>query len=289
MTEQGKSQRRIREAEVKIRDYLTLDTRIRRRYTRNRRSWNIVVAALDALGDSELALAAYLNGRPSSDGEAYLRLYGALQAVIVEQDAISHLMDELSKKGTASSLLDRRKFKAIRRLRIKVAGHPVLTKDGRKPPLEPDASHQIARYAVRGGGVVLLTSSANEPAINHDINLPALILDQRRTVAEAIEGLLAQFRAETAAHRVKYRGEKLADIFTDGDIGSVRRQLAALKVALARRSTPLKTHYDFVAMYVKDVEDALARGASPRDVEPLMAKVRECAKNIDETYASEPD
>jgi hypothetical protein len=129
VTEQGKSQKRIREAEVKIRDYLTLDTRIRRRYTRNRRSWNIVVAALDALGDSELALAAYLNGRPSSDGEAYLRLYGVLQAVIVEQDAISHLTDELAKKGTASSLLDRGKFKAIRRLRIKVAGHPVLTKD----------------------------------------------------------------------------------------------------------------------------------------------------------------
>lgn len=291
MTEQQKIQKRIRDAEIKIRDYLTSDTRVRRRYTRNRRGWNIVVAALDALGDSELALAAYLNGRPSSDGEGYLRLYGVLQAVIVEQDAIGHLTDELAKKGTASSVLDRRKFQAVRRLRVRVAGHPVLTKDRRKPAVEPDSSHQIARYAVRAGGVVLLTSFAGDSTIDHDIDLSGLILDQRRTLADAIEGLLAQFRAEIAAHRAKFRGEKLADVFTGGgaDAAGVRRQLAAFRVALARRGTPLKTHYDFAAMGVNDVETALARGALTETVRSLMAKVRVSAESIDETYASEPD
>ena len=53
-------------------------------------SWNIICSALDVVGDTELALDAYLNLQQlSTDGEKYLMVHGVLQVMEVQQDAVN--------------------------------------------------------------------------------------------------------------------------------------------------------------------------------------------------------
>ena len=55
--------------------------------------WHQLCAAMDIVDDVDLALDAYLrNSFPADDGEKYLRIYGVLQALFVQQDALGHLV-----------------------------------------------------------------------------------------------------------------------------------------------------------------------------------------------------
>src|SRR3954464_15124749 len=82
--------------------------------------WNIVCSALDVIGDTELALDAYLaiDGDPG-DGMAYLQIYGALQVLQTQQVAVDHLCAALKIKPRQSP-----KIPAIRQVRSAAVGHP---------------------------------------------------------------------------------------------------------------------------------------------------------------------
>lgn len=59
--------------------------------------WNKVTSALDTIGDTDLAVDAYLQGRveASDHGLLYLAIYGILQVLLVQQDALPDLADGL--------------------------------------------------------------------------------------------------------------------------------------------------------------------------------------------------
>jgi hypothetical protein len=88
--------------------------------------------ALDTAEDTMLALSNYENGRTGSDdGEKYLRLYGFLQAIFLQQDAIKKLHELFV--GNFTELADTSAWKQLRELRNLTVGHPIEKGQGKQP------------------------------------------------------------------------------------------------------------------------------------------------------------
>jgi len=87
--------------------------------------WSKFCVAMDTLEDSDLAISDFLmGGLGSGEGERYLRLYGVLQAVFIQQDAIKALWEivmaeRLPKQPEGSA------WNTIRDIRNHSAGHPI--------------------------------------------------------------------------------------------------------------------------------------------------------------------
>ncbi|MDD3238005.1 MAG: hypothetical protein PHV37_07915 [Candidatus Gastranaerophilales bacterium] len=90
-------------------------------------NFNIFCCSLDAIEDSYLAIEFYFkNGLGNEAGEKYLKLWGLLQSIIIQQDAIIELYKLVNIQYQCKSA-----FKSIRDVRIQISGHPVAAKYGK--------------------------------------------------------------------------------------------------------------------------------------------------------------
>ncbi len=89
--------------------------------------WHMLCSCMDTIEDTEEALENFLKSdtNSSDEGRNYLRIYGALQALFVQQDAVKNLHDALKIPYTEDKALDK-----IRNIRNDAAGHQ--TKRGNK-------------------------------------------------------------------------------------------------------------------------------------------------------------
>jgi hypothetical protein len=88
--------------------------------------------ALDTAEDTMLALSHYdSEGIGSDDGEKYLRLYGFLQAIFLQQDAIEELCTLFA--GNLAEPVDTSAWKRLRELRNLTVGHPIEKGRGKVP------------------------------------------------------------------------------------------------------------------------------------------------------------
>lgn len=197
---------RIDQAERSIRDRIN-DPRLRFKLTQNHKAWNQVVSSLDAIGDTEYAFTAFLAHAPGSTGEGYLFLYGVLQALVIQQDAVRHLTEALGK--TAS---DDPRLREARRIRVEAAGHPTK-KDRPKGTLV--TSHQVGRFTIGQHGFMMLTFDENGYARSEDVDLRKVITDQRGAIAEMLESLDAQLAHDDRELRLAHKGDRLAALFPD--------------------------------------------------------------------------
>jgi hypothetical protein len=62
--------------------------------TQVRPDWNRLTSSLDVIGDTEMAFDAYLERLhdPATCGELYILLYGVMQALFIQQDAVENMM-----------------------------------------------------------------------------------------------------------------------------------------------------------------------------------------------------
>jgi hypothetical protein len=150
------------------------------------REWDRLCAALDVLGDTELALDHYLEAWPPRDvGGQYLFIYGALQAMVVQQDAVHLLHASLGLPYERHETL-----KIIRDARNKAIGHPMDRRVGgdrlacfiSRPTLGRDEFQLMRLEREAGSGF-------------ETIAIPSLIAHQRRLLASSLAklpGLLTQ-------------------------------------------------------------------------------------------------
>jgi hypothetical protein len=90
--------------------------------------WSALCVAMDTLEDTCCALGCYeSNGLGMDIGEKYLRLYGFMQAVFLQQDSINKMYQLLVK----SNLINEKNspWSRIRALRNLTVGHPVEKND----------------------------------------------------------------------------------------------------------------------------------------------------------------
>ncbi len=144
----GESVRLLREA-VNRRD-------VKDRLKQDLPRWKQLCSSMDAIGDTDFAVAAFLQWPPTEDtGQLYLLTYGLLQVLYVQQDAVRHAAEAVGLKWEDSEAL-----KNVRDVRNKAIGHP--TKRDRGPWKDKPESFGIVQHSMSHETFELYSSHWNE-------------------------------------------------------------------------------------------------------------------------------
>lgn len=167
--------------------------------------WNMVCSALDTIGDAQLAIREYLDGKLSAPthGITYLAIYGVLQTLYVQQDALRDLGRAV---GIELELPD--DLKAIRDIRNAAAGHPT---NHRKR-----FSNTINRNAMSAAGFELARYAPDGSASMEWIDLTRLARKQDELVETLLDDVAARLEDEERSHRAEWRGKPLAPPMREG-------------------------------------------------------------------------
>jgi hypothetical protein len=283
-------------------------------------TWNKLCSCLDTIGDTELALDAFLNnGNVGDNGKHYLLLYGALQVLVVQQDAVHNLANALNVNYTSDSLLDE-----IREIRNDSIGHP--TKRNHKGNQKNGSSNRIMRISLSSHGFDLLKNYPDRRTEAINVNVTDYIHKQRATLTKKLAGIVTILKKTEMKHRRRFKHEKLQNIFPsiidydfekiygvcDGN-ESAEMGATAIKITLAyleKFKTALQTRgilkaYDSVADDLDLIEYALTGlkkfivGSADSTLDSKSANIfafyarehidslLETAKEIDKEYASD--
>ncbi|MDE0009631.1 MAG: hypothetical protein OXU36_00715 [Candidatus Poribacteria bacterium] len=192
----------------KIRDLIN-SSRKQHQLLQDSALWYMLCSCMDTIGDTEEALESFLkkDTNDSDKGRNYLHIYGALQALFVQQEAVANLHEALKIPYIEDSSLEK-----IRHIRIDAAGHP--TKRGNKKAfnfitrltLSAQEFHLMTLYPTKPGGKEL-----NSKHI--DISVPDLITTQKKVFKDVLNNVIETLKEEEVDHRKKFADKKLTDAF----------------------------------------------------------------------------
>lgn len=195
----------ISELEGEIRDLIN-NPRKRTILLKDKADWSKLCSSLDVIGDTEQAFDSYLTVQePNSFGEKYLILYGVLQALFIQQDAVTHLSEALELTYSVDPLLTE-----IRELRNDSSGHPTKRGGGKGKKF-----NHISRMTIERHRFQLMTAYSDGNHKFTDVNVADLISTQRNILQAALGDVREKLRDEEMGHRVEFKDIKLADILTD--------------------------------------------------------------------------
>jgi hypothetical protein len=287
---------------------------------KNRKFWNQLCSSLDVIEDSDLAIDAYINSEfGKDDGEKYLRLYGVLQALFLQQDAVTNLCESL---GLPNNLITNPKLGEIRDIRNDSIGHP--TKRGNYK-----SYHFISRVSIIKSGFQLISYYENNKTKFRDVLVIDLVKEQRKYLLKILKKVVKVLKAEEKAHKEKFKMEKLEAVFPDTlsyyiekifeNIGKldhaelglvhvklVKKVMDKLKGTLQKRGIEIDTYdsikflYELLEYPIIELElyfNKLTAKEEPRIndktayiftyfIKEKLYELKEIAKEIDDEYSS---
>ena len=164
---------------------------------------------MDAISDTEDGILAFLDSKFEADrASLYLGVYGLLQAVYVQQDAVINLCKSLD---IGENIKNYPRLFEIREIRNDSVGHPTKrkskTKDG------PTSYHFIPQRSVGASGFDIISMFSNGSSKYKHVDIPSIVLDQQRYISGILSKVIDKLVQEEKEHKDKFRMEKLADIF----------------------------------------------------------------------------
>ena len=168
--------------------------------------WDKTWASLDTLEDTEEAIKYYLSLTdfgPFNGG--YLFVYGILQALILQQDALNNLVFALF--GEKIDLKNKYpELYKIREHRNNSIGHP--TKRG-----NDNSFHMIGRHSISKKGFALLSYYPNtgEETKLEDICILECIESQEKLLNKILSKTMDELKNELNKHKSKFKGDKIKD------------------------------------------------------------------------------
>lgn len=194
----------ISELEQRIRKFIN-NPRKQSYLLKDAEAWNKLCSSLDVIGDTELAIDSYLEREiTNSIGERYLIVYGILQVMLVQQDAVKNMADALSINCQLS-----RNLNVIRGIRSDSIGHPTKQREDKS-----SKSCFIQRISLNEKGFNLMTVySDGRPYALRSIDIPSLISEQRSALENLLTNVVEKLIEEEMAHREQFRDEKLKAAF----------------------------------------------------------------------------
>lgn len=195
----------IKDLELKIRDLINIP-RKQKSLLLESANWNKLTSSLDIIGDTELAIDAFeANDFPKDEGSKYLILYGILQALFIQQQAVQNLTEALNLSYSPDPLLNE-----IREIRHDSIGHP--SKRQRKGK---ELSYNfISRITISHSGFGLMKTFPDGRTPEFiTINLLSIIKTQRDKLSQALNILLDRLKEDEMKHREMFRNDLLEDIF----------------------------------------------------------------------------
>ena len=138
----------VAELEQEIREFINAP-RSQHALLQDAASWNCLCSSLDTIGDTEFAIAAYgASPKPNSEGATYLLVYGILQALFIQQDAV----DNMCKALQIDYVIDP-SLKEVREIRNDSIGHPTKRGSGKG-----NAYNFITRSSLTTAGFTLMAT-----------------------------------------------------------------------------------------------------------------------------------
>ncbi|MBU4231178.1 MAG: hypothetical protein L6277_11200 [Desulfobacterales bacterium] len=173
-------------------------------------AWNKLTSSLDVIGDTELALNAFLDNEwPKDDGGKYLMIYGVLQGLFIQQDATKNLAEALNITYSVDPIL-----KEIREVRHDSIGHPTKREKLSKKIKEELCYNFIARGTMSRQGFMLMKTFPDGKTPQFiNVNIPDLIGKQRELLAKLLSNIIEILKKEEEEHRIMYEDQKLINIF----------------------------------------------------------------------------
>ncbi len=310
----------MRELSRWIRDY-GHDARHQPHLIANSFVWHQLWTAMDIIDDVDSAMTAYLeNEYPTDSGERYLRVYGALQGLFLQQDA---LLDLIRTIHPAKEIRLNDVLKDIREARNACIGHPTQLK--RKGAL---SAHGIVQNSMCKDGFQLHSYPEKDGKVFEFVPVRELIEKQRaeavRILSEVIYDLGEQEQAHRAQFReikvmrafdqVSYAFEKIFEeirrgstpIFIRWGVDHLRKSLDDFEKLLKERGLGIDSYASIEYLY-KEIEHPLTElrkflQREPSEIlseksaivfakalQPSFDELRHIAGEIDEEYASAPE
>lgn len=167
--------------------------------------WNKIWASLDTFDDTQEAINHYLNLEkfgPYNGG--YLYIYGVLQAINLQQDALSNLLSALFERAIDWKSEYPELYK-IREHRNDSIGHP--SKRG-----NDKSFHMIGRSSVSNDGFTLASyfPKTGEKSKFEEINILECIDSQTKLLKIILSDAMDELTNEFRNHKKKFEGDKIS-------------------------------------------------------------------------------
>jgi hypothetical protein len=176
--------RRISALEQQIRNYVNDTNLYKRCFNGHLDEWNTLCVAMDTIGDTCLSLEYYeASGIGNEHGEKYLKLYGLLQAIFLQQDSIRQIYRIFL--GSNLKLESDSAWMRIRNLRNMTVGHPIE----RKHKTETKR-YFISRVTIHSDGFQLIIwDKDKEQKEFEDVSLKPLYEEYKTEAAKHLESI----------------------------------------------------------------------------------------------------
>jgi hypothetical protein len=166
-------------------------------------------SALDVISDTEEAILAFQKIKFNKDrATLYLALYGVLQAIYVQQDAVINLCQSL---GIDKSIKDYPRLSEIRDIRNDSVGHP--TKRDPKTRGGPTSYSFIAPQHLDTMEFDMVSMLSDGTSEQRHVNLLEIMEDQQKYLLGILTMVQDKLHQEEREHKEKFRMEKLIEIF----------------------------------------------------------------------------
>jgi hypothetical protein len=265
--------------------------RTQRRLMTDPLAWFRLCSAMDALEDTEQAMAAH-RGRTWEQGRVpvglrYLAHYGFFQAAIVQQDAIRAICEVLD-VGFDRSQFPR--LAEIRQLRNDAVGHPTGRRDG--------SSHAIVQISMNADGFELGSWYADR-STRRNVDLDEVAADQRVGVSQALDQVIAHLSEQERRHKEQFVQRPLAPMLASSELGYALEKISAgARVGTARK---LAGDSDIVMArgglavansVLAELRDALRERGDFPDVydlvDVLLTELQMAVDRLDATFTGRP-
>jgi hypothetical protein len=214
-----------------------------------RPNWNSLTSSLDVIVDTEMAFDAYLERLqdPATHGELYVLLYGVLQALFIQQDAVENMMESLALEYPPHPIL-----RDIRETRNDSIGHPTKRRSGKH-----QTSTFISRMTMSRSGFMLMTTYPDQNPTFRHVNVVTMIDDQRAILPTLLQQVIEKLRKEDMDHRAEFRDEKLEHIFPH-TLGYFYQKIAE-SIDGGLPGTIGTMHLDYITKMIQEFQQALDR------------------------------
>jgi len=190
-------------SEREVRNYINT-TRYQNKLIKNLSKWNQICSSLDVIGDTVYSINDYIISEfPHQDGLKYIFIYGILQSLFLQQDAIRHLHEAFEIEFDLTPSL-----KNIRFIRNASIGHPT------KHFLNKlNYYNYISRITMSKFGFTLIRSGEDGFEEFIDVDLFSLIHEQLTELQQIYAEIASKLKEYDIMHKEKYSDRLLAELF----------------------------------------------------------------------------
>lgn len=169
-----------------------------------------IAACLDTIEDAQLAVDEYrlldFSNNQTDKGKLYLAVYGVLQGIFLQQDALMNLANALH---FPCQINDYQVLKTIREIRNQSVGHP--TSYRRK---KAESYYAINRSSLSLPAFEMMEYNKQEDQWRvASVDTIQTLSDNEAFITQILKDLKSKLEADISKHKAEFRDRHLADLF----------------------------------------------------------------------------